>query len=68
VPEPLLPMIIALEATMERLLTVSEVAQLLQVKPSTVYTWVREGKIPHTKIGRLIRFTLDQIKKIIGGK
>jgi len=61
-------MIIAPEATMEKLLTVPEVAQLLQVKPSTIYTWVRQGKIAHTRVGRLIRFTLAQIKKLIGGE
>ncbi len=52
---------------MEKLLTVPEVAVILQVKPSTIYTWVREGKLPHTRLGRLIRFTLDQIKKSMKG-
>ena len=50
---------------MEKLLTVPEVAVILQVKPSTVYTWVREGKIPHIRVGRLIRFRPLQIEEFI---
>ena len=50
---------------MERLLTVPEVAEELQVKPSTIYTWVRQDRIPHIRVGRLIRFTIDQIDKFL---
>jgi excisionase family DNA binding protein len=52
---------------MEKLFTVPEVAQILQVKPSTIYTWVRLGKLPHLRLGRLVRFTLDHIKKLMEG-
>lgn len=41
---------------MDKLLTVSEVAGLLQVRPGTIYQWVHEGYIPVLKIGSLVRF------------
>ena len=40
----------------ERLLTVTDVAAWLQVKPRTIYQWVHEGYIPMTKLGALVRF------------
>lgn len=40
----------------ERLLTVTDVAGWLQVKPGTIYQWVHEGYIPVTKLGALVRF------------
>lgn len=39
-----------------RLLTVSDVAARLQVKPRTVYQWVHERYIPAIKLGALVRF------------
>lgn len=37
--------------TLERLMTVAEVAELLSVQPSTVYEWTRNGYIPHVRLG-----------------
>ena len=51
---------------MDRLYEVDELAAILRVKASTVYTWVRDGKIPHMKLGRLIRFNSKQIVEITG--
>jgi excisionase family DNA binding protein len=36
-------------------LTVTEVASYLRVSRQTVYTLIREGKIPHFKIGSKVR-------------
>lgn len=41
---------------MNRLLSVDEVANWLQVKPRTIYQWVHEGYIPVIKLGSLVRF------------
>jgi excisionase family DNA binding protein len=38
------------------LLTVREAAQLLSIKPRTIYAWVAERRIPFRKAGRLLRF------------
>ncbi|MEO7861414.1 MAG: helix-turn-helix domain-containing protein [Nitrospirales bacterium] len=43
------------------LMTVKEVSQWLQVKPSTLYVWAEQGMIPHLKLGRLLRFEHDEI-------
>jgi excisionase family DNA binding protein len=39
------------------LLTVAEVAELLRVKESTVYTWAESGVLPVYRVGRLLRFS-----------
>ncbi|HHX63268.1 MAG TPA: helix-turn-helix domain-containing protein [Chloroflexi bacterium] len=38
------------------LLNVKQVAQYLQLKESTIYSWAQDGKIPAIKIGRTWRF------------
>ncbi len=39
-----------------KLLNVKQVAQYLQLKESTIYSWAQDGKIPAIKIGRTWRF------------
>jgi excisionase family DNA binding protein len=36
----------------ERLMKVSDVAQLFDVKPATIREWITEGKLKGTKIGK----------------
>lgn len=50
---------------MEKLLTPEEIANLLGVKLSTIYSWTHLGFIPHIKMGRLIRFREEEILKWI---
>jgi len=40
----------------ENLLKPADVAELLQVKTSTVYKWAHYNYIPHIKLGRSLRF------------
>lgn len=40
----------------DTLLNVKQVAQYLQLKESTIYSWAQDGKIPAIKIGRTWRF------------
>lgn len=40
----------------DRLLDVREAAALLGTKPGTLYAWVSRGKVPHRKVGSLVRF------------
>lgn len=44
-------------------MTVEEVAAYLRVKPSTVYDWAKQGKIPAVKMGRLWRFETEKIEE-----
>jgi excisionase family DNA binding protein len=46
---------------LQRLMTVNEIAEYLQVKPSTIYQWTHQGYIPHVKLGNRVRFRLSQI-------
>ena len=45
------------------LLTIRDLAKQLQVKSSTLYAWVAQGKIPSLKINGLIRFDPDTIDR-----
>lgn len=38
------------------LLTVRDLSKQLQIKSSTLYAWVAQGKIPYLKLNGLIRF------------
>lgn len=38
-----------------------EVADILKVKVSTIYQWRKQGFLKGSRIGRLIRFTEDEI-------
>ena len=42
-------------------LTLKEVAELLRVKPRTIYAWVSDKRIPYERKGSLLRFRLDAI-------
>lgn len=44
-----------------KLLRPDEVADLLQVKITTIYTWVKDGKLPSIRIGNTIRFDEQKI-------
>ncbi len=43
------------------LLTIKDLAQELRIKPSTLYAWAAQGKIPVVKIHGLIRFQPEAI-------
>lgn len=42
-------------------LTLKELAELLKVKPRTVYAWVSDKRIPFARKGGLLRFRLDAV-------
>ena len=44
-----------------RFLNIDEVAEYLGLKKGTVYSWVCYKKIPHIKMGRLVKFDIRQI-------
>ena len=44
------------------LLTCDQIAEEIGVQPSTIRTWVREGKIPALRItGKVVRFDRDDV-------
>ena len=46
---------------MQKLLTAEEMAEVLQVKLSTIYKWTHEGFVPHVKLGKLVRFRESEV-------
>lgn len=49
-------------------LTVKEVAELLDVSTTTIYTMVRHGEIPHTRIRSKIVFHRETIERWVAGE
>lgn len=47
------------------LLTVRQLAQLLQMAPATVHRYVREGAIPAVRIGNRVRVPRDRILRML---
>jgi len=47
-------------------LTVEEVAQLLRLKRSTAYEYVRQGIIPAIRFGSFIRIPRDRLIEMVG--
>lgn len=45
----------------KKFLTVDELATRLGISRSTIYFWAEKKKIPHSKIGKLVRFNPDDI-------
>ena len=45
------------------LMTVKELAGQLNVKPSTLYAWAGQGRIPCIRIHGLVRFRRDDIER-----
>ena len=47
---------------MPTFLTVKQLAEILQVTERTLYDMAKTGKIPHLRIGRRLRFDLQQVQ------
>ncbi len=45
-----------------KLINIKEVSEILDVKESTLYSWVRNNTIPSYKLNGAVRFDLDEIK------
>ena len=52
----------------EQLMTVTEVAAWLHVKPSWVYGKVASREIPHVHVGRYPRFVRDEVARWLRGE
>jgi excisionase family DNA binding protein len=44
--------------------TPEDVAEITKHSPRTVQRWARERRVPHIRVGRLIRFTKEQVREI----
>ena len=50
-----------------KILTVPQAAVQLQVSERTVYEWLRDGKIPGRKIGKVWRMSADALQNFLRG-
>jgi len=57
-----------LQATADDVLTVNDVATLLQLSPRTVAEYGARGVLPSVKIGRHRRFSRRQLEALVGGQ
>jgi len=48
---------------MENLIGVTELAEGLKVNKQTIYNWVSRKEIPFTKVGDLLRFDVNEIRR-----
>lgn len=55
------------DSTLPRLLDTNQTAELLGVRPSTLIAWRYAGdySLPVTKVGRAIRYKLDDIERYL---
>jgi excisionase family DNA binding protein len=49
--------------TVPRLLNAVEAAEFLGISRNSLYIWVREGRVPHYKIGTAVRFDVDDLRR-----
>ncbi len=52
----------------KKFLNVDEVAACLGVSRTTIYWWAETGKIPHSKLGKLVRFDPDVVASWVKSK
>lgn len=48
---------------MTKLIDINELSELTGISVSTLYSWVSQKRIPHIKIGRMVRFRMDEIDR-----
>jgi excisionase family DNA binding protein len=54
------------DANEDRLLDVREASEMLAVKPSTLYQWAYQRRVPTVKLfGRALRFRLSVIQQMM---
>jgi len=47
----------------QKFLTVGELAEVLDVPKSWIYERTRHNEIPHFKMGKYVRFDIDEVQK-----
>lgn len=45
----------------EPLISAAEAAQLLGIHPVTILRWAREGRVPHVRLGRKVKFRVSEL-------
>jgi excisionase family DNA binding protein len=53
---------------MEKLLTVQQVSDLMQISRSLVYKWIHYDFVPYVKIGNIVRFKESELNRWLKNK
>ena len=48
---------------MRRYIDIKELSEYLSISKNTIYSWVSQKKIPHIKVGKLVRFELGAVEE-----
>ena len=51
-----------------KLLDITQLSETINIKRKTIYDWSHKGLIPCVKIGRLLRFDLNDIESWVKNK
>ncbi len=46
-----------------KLVDISQLSEIINIKKKTIYDWTHKGLIPYVKVGRLLRFDLNDIER-----
>ena len=52
----------------QRLIEIDELSAMLGVSKNTLYDWCAVKKIPHIKLGKFLRFNVDEIEAWLQSK
>ena len=51
------------------LMTIKDIAEYLQVKERTIYSWINKGIIPHYKLtNKVVRFNMNEVNEWLSSK
>jgi len=45
-----------------KLIDIRTLSKEIHIKPKTIYAWIARERIPYYRLGKLIRFDLDEIQ------
>lgn len=57
--------VVELHQREKRLYTANDIAEMFSVARSTVDSWARQGIITKIKIGKCVRFNIDEVERLI---
>jgi Prophage CP4-57 regulatory protein (AlpA). len=46
---------------MKNLVSIEKISEILDINVKTIYDWTSTRKIPHYKLGRLVKFDVDEV-------
>lgn len=53
--------------SMTKLISPTGLAEMLGISLETVYAWTSQKRVPYIKMGRLVRFDVEEITSWLGG-